>query len=510
MVRIYSEKSVGNDSNRRLGSRIYPGLARYRSGTIGGVRAALGTAVVIFAAGCAAPEPISIERTSRVPEAWHTYQANEQSGEQSQLQAEAVDAPGWLAGFNDAELESLVQEALQNNPELEAARARVDQAYQDVVIAGADRYPGVGLSYDLNRPESGTTTFSLAAGFSWDVDIWGELSARQRQAQLEYASAEAELKQSRETLAADISSAWFQLQEAQLLLQLYRERSDNLKSDLAVIESGYRQGLYEALDLYLARNDLNAQQATVAEQRLALADAQRTLEELLGRYPAAAVSADQVLPVITTEVTLLLPSQMVVRRPDLQVSWLTLLAADEGLAAAHRARFPSFSLTANYQGSSDDLSELVSSGNLAWLLGASLTQPLFDAGRLRAQQDQQAARRQELEYTYLSDLYNAFSEVESALDTRRSLGERYQLYLNAEDNALQAEQLAFERYQRGLEEFATVLEAQRRSLDAQTNVIQLRRSLLANRVALAVALGGSFEARSTDTISGADAEATSE
>lgn len=448
---------------------------------------------MLFMAGCAAPESRTIDQTTQVPEQWRADQAD---GPRAQ-----ADSPGWLAGFNDASLEALVQEAMDNNPDLGAARARAEQAYQAVVIAGADRYPGVGLSYDLSRPESGTTSFSLAAGFSWDVDIWGELSARQRQAQLEYASAEADLKQSRETLAADISRAWFRVQETQLLLDLFRERSDNLKSDLAVIESGYRQGLYEALDLYLARNDLNAQLATVSEQALALAESQRELERLLGRYPAAALSSEQSLPVLETAVPLVLPSEMVVQRSDLQSSWLSLLAADEGLAAAHRARFPSFSLNADYGGSSDDLSELVSSGNLAWLLGASLTQPLFDAGRLRAQQDQQQARRQELEFNYLSDLYSAFSEVENALDARDALAERYRLYLSAEENALQAEQLAFERYQRGLEEFTTVLESQRRSLDAQTSVIQLRRSLLENRVALAVALGGSFESLSTDNLS---------
>ncbi|SEG47882.1 efflux transporter outer membrane subunit [Marinobacterium lutimaris] len=497
---------MGNDSYRRFGHRAgLPGLRR-RSATTNSALGLLVAVSVILAAGCAAPESLSIDQTTEVPSGWQSEQA-------ADAVAEQLESPGWLAGFDDERLELLVLEAMVHNPDLAAARARVEQAHQAVVITGADRYPGLGLSYDLNRPESGATSFSLAAGFSWDVDIWGELSARQRQAQLEYASAEAELKQSRETLAADISRAWFRVQETQLLLKLFRERSDNLKSDLAVIESGYRQGLYEALDLYLARNDLNAQLATVEEQALALAEAKRTLEQLLGRYPAAALSSEETLPVLETELPLVLPSEMVVRRPDLQVSWLNLLAADEGLAAAHRARFPGFSLSAEYGGSSDDLSELVSSGNLAWLLGASLTQPLFDAGRLRAQQDQQLARRQELEQNYLSNLYTAFSEVENALDGRGALAERYRLYLNAEENALQAEQLAFERYQRGLEEFTTVLESQRRSLDAQTNVIQLRRSLLENRVALAVALGGSFDApandRSTsDNPSQAEAETT--
>lgn len=83
-------------------------------------------------------------------------------------------------------------------------------------------------------------------------------------------------------------------------------------------------------------------------------------------------------------------------------------------------------------------------------------------------------------------------EVENALSDGAALRQQHERYLAAQENAIQAEQLAFERYQRGLEEFTTVLEAQRRSLDAQSNVIELRRALLENRIDLALALGGPF------------------
>lgn len=444
-------------------------------------------AALLLAAGCA-PQPLEIDRQSRVPDQWQAAEAG--AGQQDELLREA---PGWLAGFADARLDALVLEGMAQNPALAAARARLEQAGQALVMAGADRFPQVGLNLGWQRPESNTESVSLNAGISWDPDLWGELSARQRQAQLEYAAAGAEWQQKREALAAQISQGWFAVQEAELLLQLHRQRSENLASDLEIIESGYRQGLYEALDLYLARNDLSAQQATVAQQQLTRAAASRALEELLGRYPAAELSSAQPLALIEAEPALVLPAQMVLRRPDLQASWLKLLAADQALAAAHRARFPAFSLSADYGGSSAALRSLVSSGNLAWLLGASLSQSLFDAGRLKAAQQQQAARRDELENDYLSALYAAFSEVENALDSRRALHEQYRLYLAAQDNALQAEQLAFEGYRRGLEDFTTVLEAQRRALDAQTRVIALRRALLDNRVELALALGGRFD-----------------
>lgn len=409
-------------------------------------------------------------------------------------EAATLPPPGWLAQLHDARLTALVTEALRHNPDLAAAREQLEQSRQALRISRAARLPLLGLSFSGDRAESEGRSFSLATDLSWDPDLWGELRAEQRQAQLEYAAAAADLRHQQATLAADISRTWFQLQEAQLLQTLYRERSTTLERDLETIEFGYRQGLYEALDLYLARNDVNAQQADLAEQTQLVAESRRTLELLLGRYPAAAITTRAELPLIAPLPEAGLPAQMVARRPDLQASWLQLLAADQALAAAHRARFPDFTLTAAYGGSSEVLSNLVSSGNLAWTLGASLAQTLFDGGQRAAEQARQAARRRELEQSYLSALYAAFAEVENALSAAAALQQQHQLYQEARDNAIQAEQLAFERYQRGLETYTTVLEAQRRSLDAQTSVIRLRRALLENQVDLALALGGPFAA----------------
>lgn len=440
----------------------------------------------LLLAGCAAPAPLTLERQAITPAQWQADAAQPDMATGYQ--------PGWLEALHDPRLTELVAEALQQNPELAAAREQVEQSRLALRISAADRWPALSLSLSDERTESGSNSLTLSTGLSWDADLWGQLRAEQRQAQLEYAAAQAELRQQEETLAADIGRLWFQLQEAQLLLELYRERSANLQRDLQTIESGYRQGLYEALDLYLARNDVHAQQAELAAQTQTLAETRRALELLLGRYPAAALTSAARLPWPGNPPAAQLPARMVERRPDLQASWLNLLAADQALAAAHRARFPDLTLSSSYGGSSESLSALVSSGNLAWTLGASLSQTLFDAGRLKSAEEQQAARRRELEQTYLTDLYAAFAEVENALSGGAALRRQYALYLDAEQNAMQAEQLAFERYQRGLEEFTTVLEAQRRSLDAQTSVIQLRRALLENHIDLALALGGRFAA----------------
>jgi len=409
----------------------------------------------------------------------------------AETQATAL-TPGWLQTLNAPELNTLVEEALQRNPALAAVRQQLLAAEQQVRITGAGRYPQLDLTLRADRDEGSQRVDGLNLSLGWNLDLWGKLSADQQRAELTRAAAEAAFEEQRQALAASLAQNWFALQEARMLLELYTRRRDNLQDNLEIIESGYRQGLNEALDLYLARNNLHAEAAKVAQQQQTLNELQRELERQLGRYPSALLTTTERLPLIKTEIPVGQPADILRRRPDLQQQWLELLAADAELASAHRDRFPSLSLNAGYGGSSDALSDLLSAGNLGWSLGASLVQSLFDAGRKAAVQEQALAQRREQEQRWLDALFTAFAEVENALSARQQLQERYRLYLQAETNALNAESLAFEQYRNGLESYTTVLEAQRRSLDAQISVINLRRQLLDNRIELHRALGGRF------------------
>jgi len=430
---------------------------------------------------CSSP-PVLQAPVPELPQDWH-----------SESDAASM-APGWLDEFNDPTLNALIDEALRKNPLLAATRQQLLAAEQQVRVTGAGRYPQLSLELGARKLENTERSDSLDLSLGWNVDLWGKLSADQRRAEFNRAAAEAAYREQRQQLAASLARNWFALQEARMLLALYTRRQDNLRESLEIIESGYRQGLNEALDLYLARNNLHAEAAKVAQQQQTLSELQRELERQLGRYPAAQLITDAELPLIDTTIPAGQPADILSRRPDLQQQWLELLAADAALASAHRDRFPSLSLNAGMGGSSDALSNLLSAGNLSWSLGASLVQTLFDAGRKAAVQEQTLAQRREQEQRWLDALFTAFVEVENALSARQSLQQRHAQYLQAEENALNAESLAFEQYRSGLESYTTVLEAQRRSLDAQTSVINLRRQLLDNRIELHRALGGRFAA----------------
>ncbi len=185
-----------------------------------------------------------------------------------------------------------------------------------------------------------------------------------------------------------------------------------------------------------------------------------------------------------------LPAELLKRRPDLQATWLRLLAAHARLAVAYKDRFPSLRLSSQLRNSTTALTKLLEGG---WLsLALSVGQTLFDGGTLRAEEQLARVQMQNTERAWLEQVYTAFMEVENAIAANHSAALQYDFYGQARDNAVEAERLSTKRYQRGLENYNTVLEAERRAFDARTRLIQLQALLLQQRVALLLALGGNY------------------
>jgi len=409
-------------------------------------------------------------------------------------------APDWLQSFADPQLTTLVSEAVQRNYALEQERARLAQAEQGVVLARADRFPELDVSLTASRrsfDDSGgtrTSVNSYDAGLdaSIELDLWGRLSKTQQAARLDYAAQQSRVTAAERDVAIAAAAGVFSIMEAQQLLQVAKRRLDNASESHDIVASGYRQGLNDALDLYLARNELERQRANLSQQQQLLTETVADLQLGLARYPDGNLPVGGELPVIADAVPVGLPSELLARRPDLQEAWLRLLASDAGLAAAHKARFPRLSLVASGGVASSEFSDLLDLNGTSWSLLAGLAQPLFDGGRLAALEAQSAARVREAEQQYLALVYSAFAEVENSIARASSLANRYEAFQEAQKNARAALELALEQYQRGLVAYTTVLESQRQAFDSEVTVVQLRNLLLQNRLAMYRALGGDF------------------
>jgi len=413
--------------------------------------------------------------------------------------AGAVDV-NWLAGFDDEQLTALVSEAISANYLLEQERARLYQAEQSVIIARANRFPELEVSLDATRrgltdaADQRVTTESFGAdvGARWEVDLWGRLSKQQQAAQLFLGAQEARFESVQRNLAAATSGAYFDVMEARQLLEVAQRRLDNATQSHDIVASGYRMGLNDALDLYLARNQIERQQANFAQQEQVLTETIADLQLSLARYPDGRMQVSGALPVITDPIPSGLPSELLTRRTDVQEAWLSLLSADADLAVAHKARFPSLSLVGSTGVASLEFSELLDSDLSVWSIAGGVTQPLFNAGRLEAIEEQAVSRVRQAEQQYLDLVFRAFADVENAISRSASLRERYESFLDAETNSRAALDLALEQYQRGLVPYTTVLESQRQAFDAEATVVQLKNLLLQNRISLFLALGGEF------------------
>lgn len=438
--------------------------------------------------GCASQYRGTAQDLAQVPNQWQTASPS------------AAQSLSW-SGFIDAEeLEDYLRLALNRNPDLRQQALEMDIARESLWQRRMQFWPTLSASLDATRSGTeinGDSTgigedFSLGLNLDYELNIWGQLSDEKRSAGYAYAAALADFEAARRNLIIEVSLAWLDVVEAQQRVQLFEVRLQNLEKNLAIIESGYRSGLNPALEVYLARNDVERERTQLVQQRQVLSDARRDLARALGQYPDNDRTATGIFPDTRPLNAPELPARLLTDRPDIQAAWLRVLQQNAELAIAHKARFPSLTLGARANRFTSEFSEL-GGADIAWSVGASLLQPLLSAGRLKSAESINRLRLEQTEQFYIETVYRAFQEVESALERQYRLESQLTHTQQASDNALQAEKLAFDQYLRGIAVYTTVLEAQRRAVDAQTQLISLQRQIIENRIVLHSAVVGELD-----------------
>jgi NodT family efflux transporter outer membrane factor (OMF) lipoprotein len=409
----------------------------------------------------------------------------------------------WLSEFDDDQVHQLVEKALTANHQFAMQAFSLKIAEQQLIVSGSELWPELDLAFSSSRSKSNetdsyTNSNSINLNLIYEVDILGKLSDVDRASNFDYLAQKSSFDQYKQQLVADVITTWFDVIEADKLLTLYRSKAENSKQNLAIIESGYRSGLIDSLDVYLTRNSLNSELSVVSEQETVKVKLIRALERLIGEYPKGTLFVDADLPVLTDNIPVGLPSELISRKPELKASWYQLLSQDAGLAYAHKQRFPSIILSGSLSDAKDNVGDLLSTSSLAWSLLGSVSAPIFNAGRLKANEEKARFELKQGEQLYLDTLYSAFSDVENAITTEKSLKQRYETMLAAQENAKIAAILSFEQYQSGLVSYTTVLDAQNSSYEAQATLIKIKSQLLANRINLHLALGGNFSKSSLE------------
>ncbi|MFC3607822.1 efflux transporter outer membrane subunit [Stutzerimonas tarimensis] len=412
-------------------------------------------------------------------------------------------AADWWRGFSSAELESLIARAQANNLDLATAISRVRQADLQARIAGRPLLPAVSASLGGNRAfaadnNGGGESSRYSAGLSvgYEADLWGGNRASLRASEL----AALATAHDRDTVALTVTSAvatsYFRVLELRERLRIAEDNLANAERIFAVVDARVRLGAGTALDRVQQQTLIEQRRAAIPGLRQQMLTAENALAILLGEAPQgfARDVTEQSLATLTTPLLQAggLPSELLLRRPDLRRAETGLLGANADIGAARAALFPSLSLNASSGYDADLFANLFNAGNLAHSVGASLLQPIFNGGALRNQVRLSEERYLELADNYRLTVLTAFQEVEDALIAVRE-GE---LQLTSQgrvlENAERAFRLAEAQYRAGAADILTVLSAQESFFSARDSLLQSTSTQLQNQVQLYRVLGGGF------------------
>lgn len=401
--------------------------------------------------------------------------------------------PDWWRNFSSAELDSLIAAAQAGNFDLAAAEARVLQADARVRQVGSILLPTAGLSADANQSKN-STSFGIGLGASYELDVWGKNRSTVAAA---VASGKA-TRADRETIALTATTAtattYFQLLSLRERLTIARLNLESAFAVLMVAEARVRNGVATPLELAQQRAQIAGLQSNIPQLEQQELATRAALATLLGRLPEGfQVAAQNAESVALPDVAPGLPSELLVRRPDIVAAEAGLESAHANLAAARAALLPSIQLTGSGGLASTALGALLTNPVTSFGLGLGIAQTVFDAGRLEAQSEEARFREQELLANYRNVTVTAFSEVETTLGAIANLTEQQGFQAEQEAQSEQAFNIAQIRYREGVSDYLTVLDAQRTLYSARDQLGLVKLARLEAVVALYKALGGGWE-----------------
>lgn len=414
----------------------------------------------------------------------------------------AKAVPQWQDYFRDPALHKLIEAALAHNRDMQAALARVEQARALAGVARADRFPTVNGQVSGNRARTpwdltGTGQTRISSRYdvnlgitAFELDFWGRVAALSEAARAQYLATDEAAKSFRVSLISSVADTWFQLGELSEREQLAVDTLKNREDTLSLVRKRREAGLASDLDVLAAEGiaeSVRVQQSELKRQRAQLENALRLLTGMSVDLPQPAKSASQT-PL--EELAAGLPSDVLLKRPDVRAAEQSLIAANANIGAARAAFFPRISLTAAAGTASSQLSGLFDSNSQAWTFQPVLSIPLFDAGRNSANLDLAKARKVEAVANYEKAVQQAFREVADALAAR----DAYKEQLTSQEANLTAQEGLFNkvkaREKAGVATYLEVLDASRNAFAAEQGMETARRQYLSSQLALYKALGG--------------------
>ncbi|HEV8291095.1 MAG TPA: efflux transporter outer membrane subunit, partial [Tepidisphaeraceae bacterium] len=410
------------------------------------------------------------------------------------------DMREWWKAFHDSTLDSLVQRAVESNLDLQQAELRIRQARATRAIAAGGLWPNVDVSASYRRSRStgvGSADF-YQVGFdaSWELDIFGRVRRGVEAADADIVFAIEDRRDVLVTLLSEVALNYMDLRGFQRQIAIAQKNLETERRSLDLTRRRAAGGFVSGLDVANAEAEVASNESRIPLLEQNVQQVIYSLSVLLGREPGALLTeliADAPIPATPPAVPVGLPSELLRRRPDIRRAEANLHAATARVGVATADLFPRFSLTGSLGTSGSQPKDLVNWDNRFWSIGPSVSWPIFDAGKIRANIGLQTAIQEQLLVGYRSTILLALQDVENALIAYAKEQQHQASLIAAVAANRRALDLATQLYTQGQTSFLDVLLAQRSLLGSEDALVQSERTMATNLIALYKALGGGWE-----------------
>ena len=414
----------------------------------------------------------------------------------------------WWRQFGSPELSQLISQAQTNIRDLAVAAARLQEARAEVTIQRAALFPALDVQAQANRQgvgqaalssngQQGSTTrnaFGLSVDASYGLDVWGLSRDNLRSAQEALKSSRFAQRAVALTTTAAVANTYFEILALREQIAIANEDISAIDSILQIVKLKVRAGTASDLDLAQEEAQIEDVQGALPVLQLQALQAQIALAVLTGQPPEGfAVQAQTAEAIQLPQVAPGLPSDLLLRRPDVAEAEANLGAAHANLQAARAAFLPQFALSGSAGFSSAATSALLHGPSFLWDAGAQMVQTIFNGGKLVGEKDLAYATQEQLVASYQSAVLNAYADVESALGQVRDYARQEQHLAREVAAAREAFQISQLQYRQGVADLLNVLQAQQTLFGARDELAQARLARLQAAVHLYVALGGGWQ-----------------
>lgn len=415
--------------------------------------------------------------------------------------SETLGDTRWWNLFQDEELQKLIRSALTENFDVKIAATRVAQAQAQLGVTRADQFPQFSATGAAGRqrtpsnpvfPAFEANSSQLGLSAVWQLDFWGRYRKATEAARAALVSSEWGRNAVTATLLANLASAYFQLRELDLELEIARGTLNARRESLKITQTLEQGGAVSGMDVYQAEILVETAARSIPDLEKRIEQQENLINILLGRNPGPVVRGKPLIEQPTTPaIPPGLPSELLARRPDIQRAEYDLIAANARIGVAKAAYFPQISLTGTAGFQAYSLTDLFSSR--VYNIGAGMTTPIFDFGRIRSNVRLTEAQKEELVLTYQQAVQQAFREVSDALVAvrkNREYRERQEALRNA---ARKAADLASIRYKGGVVSYLEVLQSETDLFDSQIGLAQIQLNERLALIQIYNALGGGWQ-----------------